>query len=53
MEREDAILFHKSPLLTERRIREVPGLNLGPETGYPEGFRSFPRSIQANAGVAP
>jgi hypothetical protein len=32
------------------RIREVPGWNLGPETDYPEAFRRFPQSLQANAG---
>jgi hypothetical protein len=32
------------------RIREVPGWNLSPETGYPEAFRRFAQSLQANAG---
>jgi hypothetical protein len=34
-------------------IREVPGSNLGPETGYPEVFCGFPLSFQANAGIVP
>jgi hypothetical protein len=34
------------------RIREVPGSNLGPETGDTDwGFRGYPQSLQANAGV--
>jgi hypothetical protein len=35
------------------RIGEVPGSNLGQETGYPEGSRGFPQSLQANAGIVP
>jgi hypothetical protein len=35
------------------RIREVSGSNLGPETGYPEVFRGFPQSFQANAEIVP
>jgi hypothetical protein len=35
-------------------IREVPGSNLGPETGYHDrGFSWFPQSLQANAGIVP
>jgi hypothetical protein len=35
------------------RIWEVPGSDLGLETGYPdEGFRDFPQSLQAN-GIVP
>jgi hypothetical protein len=33
------------------RTQEVPDSNLGPETEYPEGFRSFPQSIQASEGI--
>jgi hypothetical protein len=34
------------------RIREVPGSNLSPVTGYPDlGFCGFPQSLQANAGI--
>jgi hypothetical protein len=36
------------------RIREVPGSNLGPKTGYPDWrFSRFPQSLQANAGIVP
>jgi hypothetical protein len=35
------------------RNRVVPGSNLGPETGYSEGVRGFPQSLQANAGILP
>jgi hypothetical protein len=35
------------------RIREVMGSNLGPGTGCSEGFRVFPQSPQANAGILP
>jgi hypothetical protein len=31
-------------------IREVPGSNLGRDTDYPEVFRGFPKSVQANTG---
>jgi hypothetical protein len=32
-------------------IKEVPDLNLGPETGYPDlGFRDIPQSLQATVG---
>jgi hypothetical protein len=37
-------------------IREVPGSNLVPETGYPGRgffFCGFPHSVQANAGIVP
>jgi hypothetical protein len=34
-------------------IRKVPGLNLGQETGYPEGFRSFPQTLQVYSGIVP
>jgi hypothetical protein len=33
------------------RIPGVPGSNLGP--GDPEGFRSFPQSLKANAVTVP
>jgi hypothetical protein len=33
------------------RIREVQGSDLRPKTGYPEGFRGFPQSLQANAST--
>jgi hypothetical protein len=29
-------------------IQEVLGSNLGRDTGYPDNFRGFPHSIQAN-----
>jgi hypothetical protein len=32
------------------RIWEVPGSNLGPETGYPDVFYGCPQSLQENAG---
>jgi hypothetical protein len=35
------------------RFREVPGLNLGLETGYPEAFRGSPQSLLANIGIVP
>jgi hypothetical protein len=36
------------------RIREVPGSNISPETGYPYWFfRGCPQSLQANAGIVP
>jgi hypothetical protein len=34
-------------------IREVPGLNLGPETGYPEVFRAFLQLLQADTEMVP
>jgi hypothetical protein len=34
------------------RIREAPGSNLGPETGYPE-FLWFSQYYQENAGLVP
>jgi hypothetical protein len=35
-------------------IREVPGTNIFyQETGYPDGFRPFPQSLQANSGIVP
>jgi hypothetical protein len=35
-------------------ILEVPGSNIGPETGYPEvDFCCFTQSLQANAGIEP
>jgi hypothetical protein len=33
------------------RVQEVPGSNFDPGTGYPEGFRGFPQSLQANARI--
>jgi hypothetical protein len=34
------------------RIREVPGSDLGPETGYPdEDFCGFSQSLRSNAGI--
>jgi hypothetical protein len=40
-----------TPLL---RIREVPGSNSAPRTAIlTEIFRSFPQSLQENAGVVP
>jgi hypothetical protein len=36
------------------RIREVLGLNLGPESSYNERiFRGFPQSLQVNEGRVP
>jgi hypothetical protein len=32
---------------------EVPGSNLGPDTGCPEVFSGFPQSLQADAGIVP
>jgi hypothetical protein len=32
------------------RIWEVPGSNLGPETGCPDAFYGFPQSLQENSG---
>jgi hypothetical protein len=46
--------------MTERRSQVVdapasysgvPSSNIGPETGYPEVFRGFPQSLQANSGI--
>jgi hypothetical protein len=35
-------------------ICEVPGSNLGQDTGYPtEIFHDFPQSLQANSGIVP
>jgi hypothetical protein len=35
-------------------IRQVSGLNIGLETGYPDrSFRGFPRYRQANVGITP
>jgi hypothetical protein len=34
-------------------ILEVSASNLCPESGYPDCFRDFPQSIEANAGVVP
>jgi hypothetical protein len=40
--------------LTLLHIREVPGSNLGPETGYPEVLRGLPQSLQATkSGTVP
>jgi hypothetical protein len=35
------------------RIREIPGSNLGSDTGYPEAFRGIPQCLQANTETAP
>jgi hypothetical protein len=35
------------------RVRDVPGSNLGPDTGYPECFRGFPQPLQTNAEILP
>jgi hypothetical protein len=36
------------------RIWEIPGADLGPETGYLDhDFRRFSQSRQANAGIVP
>jgi hypothetical protein len=35
------------------RIREVLDSNSDPETGYPEVFRDFPESLEANIGIVP
>jgi hypothetical protein len=40
-------------LTLQRRVREAPGTNLGPETGCPEGFRDFHQSIHENARIEP
>jgi hypothetical protein len=46
------VMFERLALLL--RIREVAASNLGPETGYTHsGFRGFPQSLQANAGIVP
>jgi hypothetical protein len=46
--------------MTERRSQVVdtpasfsgvPSSDIGPETGYPEFFRGFPQSLQANPGI--
>jgi hypothetical protein len=34
-------------------IWEVPGSNLGPETGYPKVFCGFTQPLQANARIVP
>jgi hypothetical protein len=55
------VTSHKSTpnVIVERltlmlRIRRVPGLNLGPDTGYADrGLRSFPQFLQANGGIVP
>jgi hypothetical protein len=33
------------------RILEIPGSNIGSETGYPEVFRGLPQSLHENAGT--
>jgi hypothetical protein len=53
----------KQEILTKHRGQVVntpasfsggPGLQLGPETGYPDwGFIGFPQSLQANARIVP
>jgi hypothetical protein len=35
------------------RIRNVPGSNLSPETGYPDYVSDVPKSLQKNAGIVP
>jgi hypothetical protein len=35
------------------RIREVLGSNLDPETGYPDTFSWFSKSLPENAGIVP
>jgi hypothetical protein len=35
------------------RIREVPGCNLGLETGYSNVFRGFPQALHSNARIVP
>jgi hypothetical protein len=56
---ETSVFFNEAPsvvfeLLILVRIREVHRPNLGQDTGYPEGgFRDFPLSFQANAGILP
>jgi hypothetical protein len=35
------------------RIRQFPVSNLCPKTGYPQVFRDFPQSFQANTGIVP
>jgi hypothetical protein len=47
------ILTPKSVLWLVLRIREVPGSNLGAETGYPEGYHGFCRYLQASGGIVP
>jgi hypothetical protein len=43
---------HGRVVNTLLRVWELPGSNLGPETGYPDCFfRGFPQSLQANAVV--
>jgi hypothetical protein len=39
--------------LTLLRIREVPGLILGPGDQLFEVFRGFSQSLQANVGIVP
>jgi hypothetical protein len=34
-------------------IREVPGSDVSPETGYPKVFRGFPQALQVNAEILP
>jgi hypothetical protein len=45
--------FFSPAILILLRIRNVPVSHLGPETGYPEGFRGLPQCIHANAGRVP
>lgn len=33
--------------------QEAPGSNLGLKTRYPEGFRRFPKALQANVEIVP
>jgi hypothetical protein len=35
------------------RIKEIPGSNLGSETGNPDSFFRLPQSLQANFGIIP
>jgi hypothetical protein len=41
-------------LIFLHHIREVPGSNLGPETGYPDlSFSWFASVLRTNAGMVP
>ena len=40
---------HHSEMAHMFRIHEVPSLNWGPDTRYPEMFHGIPQSLKANA----
>jgi hypothetical protein len=47
------VAVYVASLTLETRVREVCGLHVGRGTSYPDRFRDFPQSVQANSGVVP